>query len=295
MYIPGGHNWNSKKWRQLYIVTPKMILGNRQYPYDSDEIQGAAIKWLRELASVAPGYGPYPEETCLIRNQCTNRFNGDKLIHINIQSNYMYNDVYDNRLAYFAADELDSNYHLNFSGLPVCAHCGEIIELGCVEPCYVCCNECNGNWCCDCCGEWYYDTEPIYVGDARYCPYCYDNELDTCLLCEDKMNDTYYLPIRTNLGKDDPLNAQKYKNFNDRFAIKVCCDCYMSATEGKNLDDYGIMHLDDYKYPYVLLEEMSDWGLNNLPIPFNVLKNLQGFKNAETDAERFEFLEKLVF
>ena len=294
MYVPGGHNWNSKKWRQLYLITPEMILGNRQYPYDSDDIQGAAIKWLRELASVAPGYGPYPEETCLIRNQCTNTFDGDKHIHINIQSNYMYNDVYDNRLAYFAADSITSNYYLNFSGLPVCAHCGDVIELGCVEPCYVCCNECNGNWCCDCCGDWYCDTEPIYINDSRYCPWCYEHELDVCSLCEERTNDTCYLSIRTNLGKNDPVNARKYADFNGKFAIKMCYDCY-SSPEGRNLGEFGIMHRDDYNYPYVLLEEMSDFGLTYLPITSYVEKNLQGFKNAETDAERLEFLQKLIF
>lgn len=94
--------WNSKRWRQLYIVDPLVILGNRQYPYNDDELQGLAIEWIREIMNKVPNYGPYPESACHIVNNKTNIIGGKKSVYFDFNANYMYNDVYDYRLAFVA-------------------------------------------------------------------------------------------------------------------------------------------------------------------------------------------------
>ena len=38
--------WTNKMWRQLLCFTPEILLGNKQYPYSSEELQEEAMNWL---------------------------------------------------------------------------------------------------------------------------------------------------------------------------------------------------------------------------------------------------------
>ena len=130
----GAEEWNNKKWRQLYIIDRTIILGNRQYPYDNLDLQGAAITWLRDIMNSLPGYGPYPNETINLNIQRTNVIK-DKRIKFNFYTNYMYNDVYDYKLAFIADQHLEDGdtYDINFSGPAVCNRCGKELELNEIE------------------------------------------------------------------------------------------------------------------------------------------------------------------
>ena len=94
MWVAGeGYTWNDKKWRQLYVVTPELILGNKQYPYENDELQGMCIDWVRDLMQKTPGYGPYETEAIQLRNNSYNTIK-DLRIQFSLHFSYMYNDIY---------------------------------------------------------------------------------------------------------------------------------------------------------------------------------------------------------
>jgi hypothetical protein len=135
-----------------------------------------------------PGYGPYPEETIQLKNDSWNTVK-DKHIRFNFYCNYMYNDVYDYRLAYVADQKIedDDHYSCNFSGPAVCTGCGDIIELDEVDAHIVQCRACDGHWRCDFCGDWHSSYDECYTVDDDYiaCDWCYHNELSECEVCGD--------------------------------------------------------------------------------------------------------------
>lgn len=271
------YKWNSKRWRQLFIVTPDLILGNKQYPYNNDFLQGAAIQWLKELATTCPGYGPYGEEAINIENHSTNYIDGKKAIYFKINSDYMYNDVYDLRLAYFNPNYKEKEYALNFSGPAICICCGEVIPPGWIDAHKVICSSCSGEFRCYCCGE---DSsgECYTVDGHQYCEYCYENDLIKCDICGDHHLDehirTIYLAV---MDKD-------YKgDFNWRYSVKICQECF----ENKEYESYfGPLlemrkwgHFDEYVFD---VKNLTDDGLFLMELSSRTDKYILAMKEATT-------------
>ena len=177
--------WNNKRWRQLIVITPELILGNKQYPYFNDVVQGTALKWVKELAantdfSDTPymAYGPYEDESVQINNQNTNVI-GNRRVHFNLyMGGYMYNDIYDLRMGFLKRNWDGTDLTIDLSGPAVCTSCGDIIPSNDVESSWTTCRDCNGMWQCARCGDWHYG-EPYYAADTDhcYCEYCYSQEL----------------------------------------------------------------------------------------------------------------------
>lgn len=247
-------SWNGKRWRQLYVVTPEMILGNRQYPYNSDYLQGATIKWLRELMTPVAGYGPYEQETCLIENSKYNHF-GTNRCYIGLSMDYMYNDIYNQRLAYVNMSYFsqEHDYRLNLSGEAVCTGCGDVIGRGEVEASEVNCRHCNGYFYCAHCGEWCGGESYTGLDGRTYCEWCYYNELEQCECCEDRgeMSDLKHVYIQ--LPGDEEFDQWGYY-------IGICHYCFRHKCYEK---EYGpIMEVkDEYgglRYAFNLMNISDD-------------------------------------
>ena len=76
---------------------------------------------------------------------------GTRKIQVNLWFDYMYNDIYDYRLAFISSTFDGSEIRYNLSGPAVCTNCGEVIfKNGCedVEPHWTLCRECCGMWKC---------------------------------------------------------------------------------------------------------------------------------------------------
>ena len=52
----GYNRWNSKMWRELFIVSPKMICGVKGYPYQSPGLVEASLKVIAKLAKENLGW-----------------------------------------------------------------------------------------------------------------------------------------------------------------------------------------------------------------------------------------------
>lgn len=297
MWTPGGE-WNSKRWRQLYIVTKEVILGNRQYPYYSDELQGVAIRWIRDLMTQIPGYGPYPEETIQLKNDSWNTVR-DKKIRFNFYCNYMYNDVYDFRLAYVADQKLidDDYYHCNFSGPAVCTGCGEVIELDEVDASVVQCRACDGHWRCDFCGDWHSSCDECYTVDDEYlaCDWCYHNELRVCEVCGDHHRNDNVAHVY--LQFVDTENEEIRDGFNYNFYVLICEDCLNKPEDYVPLFGqlYDVKDSWGYTRQAFDIRNVTDDGLNAGDLSSRTIEWLKLMQAAKSDEERIDLLEKIVY
>ena len=210
--------WNSKKWRQLFVVHPDLLLGIRQYPYDSDELRGEALKWLRELVIKNCGWS-FPETTSLVSNFQDNHF-GDRTCYINLTMTHMYNDIHNDHLAY-VSDELKGSFSLNLSGNPQCMACGTLNDIS--ECNSLLCPDCGGSeyLYCDECGNHVHSSEAYWVCDTAYCPDCYCEIYTECSCCGESIDrDDILLLTATYKGHPIPT----YVDFD------ICEHCLKAKT-----------------------------------------------------------------
>ena len=186
--INGRFSWNSKKWRELFIVHPDLITGIKGYPYQCTQLESVVIDWLRELAKKnwECEYGEtYEWRNCsTTKAGCTLRF----------ETNQMYSDFgsrngeHTHLLAEGTELWSEATYYFNYSGLSQCMCCGSVDDgfehegslncYGCIRS-YTYCEDCgckirdeddicyvNGiPYCHDCYG--YHYTEDIITGEER--------------------------------------------------------------------------------------------------------------------------------
>lgn len=293
-----GANWSNKRWRQLYIVTREVILGNRQYPYESDEIQGVAIRWLRELMGQVPGYGPYPEETIQLKNGSWNTVH-DKCIYFNFYTGYMYNDVYDYRLAYVADQKIedDAHYSCCFSGPAVCTCCGDIIELDTVDANTVQCRTCDGHWRCDFCGDWHSSYDECYTVDDEYiaCDWCYHNELSECGICgEHHRNDCV---AHIYLQFVDTENEEIRDGFNYNFYVSICENCLNNPEEYEPLFGklYDVKDSWGNAQQAFDIRNVTEDGFDVSNLGQRTIRWLKQMQATKSDEERINLIEKIVY
>ena len=298
MDIWGVGEWNNKRWRQLYIVDENVILGNRQYPYSDDELQGSSIKWIRELMSRVAGYGPYPEETCLIRNHKMNTIGGEKQVHFAFDTCYMYNDVYDSRLAYVADQNFESGdyYEVNFSGPAICSNCGCEIEYETVDPSNVCCLSCRGGWQCDSCGDWHNDYDDYYwLDDYKVCRYCYEDHGEQCECCNEYHydNNMTYIYIQLVGHKENSM----IDSFNYMYYVPLCeyCLSHPEAYEPLYGPMYDVVNCWGMRKKAFDIRNITDEGLSKGNLPLDIINMIEEMRESNSDEDCVRLVEKHIF
>ena len=224
MYSVGEHRWNSKKWRQLFIVTPELITGIRQYPYPSDELNGITLQWLRELAEKNGVWGPYEDTAVEVRNNATVPIASlNKSVYFDIHTNFMYNDFYASHLSY-VSESIPEHYDLCFSGEAECMKCGDDCSGyggGDMETCALCCPDCEDIFYCSECGERVSGDDLISIDGNRVCHYCYENYYQTCVLCDETHHENYSQQVYL---REEPHHDSN----NVCYSMRICEDCLNS-------------------------------------------------------------------
>jgi hypothetical protein len=228
----GDGNWNSKKWRQLFVVDHNVIAGVKDYPYHNEELGLEVVKWLKELAAQNLGWKyediiPY-------------HF-GDEKIHLDYLPDDVNNFVPDfmSRIMYSdfgcldahwmcfssdidpdeisAKDEWRSAYlPIPYSGNSQCMICGEINPPFEDESCLAC-EDCQERQHCDCCGETV--SETWEVDGMHLCEYCWENRVHECANCgnehyDDDMTAIHVIPrINEELRKELCENWLSYNRY----------------------------------------------------------------------------------
>lgn len=186
------YKWNSKKWRKMFIVDPKIILGVKDYPFIHEELSSYCLSWLRELVMASGIYGEYEPTMSKIRTGYDCNTVGEKTkIGFTFYHNFMYNDIYDIHDSYVNVSvESNHHYEIDYSGISECMICGDDISnqkcnlptdsLNCIN-CgdYIKCCRCNTSM------DKSYD-DYHYVDGDYYCCDCADDYIGQCRGCYDR-------------------------------------------------------------------------------------------------------------
>lgn len=230
-----NHKWNSKKWREFFIVDENVLCGIKGYPYWNRTIEEFCLSWLRDLFN--PFYN-YEEEMCLFNGEIRRE---NKKININFNCGpAMYNDFCHGDYRMFLSknfishlDVDDENYgyfELNYSGVSECVICGDPFgEFE--ETCDLCCLDCVEKIRCTCCNEIIYGD--VYeVNGEYYCGDCF-YDLPTCNCCGSRTNsqstlyfvsDEFFETFKDENEISGDSADHEIITENNRFSI--CNDCF---------------------------------------------------------------------
>lgn len=264
MAIGKGYEWNNKKWRQLFIVTPEIITGIRQYPYHSNELQRATLDWLRELVEKSGVWGTYDDTPVEVKNGANNaRANGEEF-YLNFYTRLMYNDFYSSHLSYISS-RMPENFEYCFSGNSECVICGEDLSgyyEGDLDPAALTCESCECRRRCYECGD-YIDAEEGYEIDGHYyCYNCYENCFNTCSCCGEMVHNNDLEPIYLRVNPNDAVSDLQY-------CIMVCYNCTNSVYFKENFGEISEVTHPRYCWQtrqVVDLKNLTEEGLNAFDI-----------------------------
>ena len=171
--------WNSKTWRNLFIVDRNLITGIKGYPFQQEYLDKYVGNWLRELAEKAHVNYYCATPQCYCRNLEDSFFRKNK-INLYFYTNAMYNDT--GRVAQWvylnAEAEKGKRYEISYSGVRICMCCGEpenVTHFNGEDK--LVCSECANEFFAVCanCGERLDEDEAYHVGDDYYCWSCWDD------------------------------------------------------------------------------------------------------------------------
>lgn len=193
LHMPGGYEWNSKKWRELIVVNADVITHILGYPYRNEYLSRAAIDMVKELAEKNCGWPYINENPITFENDRPFMYEGEKH-EIIFHTNNMYNDFNNrsyNHQAYLG-HWVENNYDLRhtYSGDSECMACGELNPGFDGEGCLAgeCCWQEDNSEYCDYCEESYHG-DSHYVDGMYLCDDCYDEHVIRTVDGEDHLED----------------------------------------------------------------------------------------------------------
>ena len=271
-----GEEWNSKKWRSLFIVDKDFIINVRSYPYDNNNLVKEVIKEIARLSGwgeVEPKKYDYLENYEEHRSKQIPVVIDGREVAIDFRTQAMYNDFGCNHFIALNPNETKSiiNYDYNYSGYSMCVWCGGTqseVSIGSYEgEGYLTCAECTDNFECSWCGE-RTSTEDVYTtaDGNRICSYCWEKNTDKDIISEeiymaDNMHEIYLARTNNNDEVDkDHLNDCEMKNF---YMANVGTDdwykiCKIDKPRHKIV--YSSEYYDDERY-YVLPCDLTEEGM----------------------------------
>ena len=277
LFDDGTTEWNNKRWRQLFMVSDKMMFGIKGYPYNDDILTDTVLNYLLELFNKNKPDCSFFSDKFIIKNKKDNTF-FDKKIHLSFGFNVMYNDIYGKHLCYITKEFYDNNkdgslFRMNLSGQTECIICGEdwTEYYNQLDPVALCCPNCSGVMRCPECGD--------------FVSYDEMHELDNGSLICDACFEYYYGGYCSGCGSSfrnsDLIDIDAYGYENDsRYigTISYCCNC---MRENSYQDDIGPIELDD-RYGYrVKASNFTEDGFALFGI-FNIDK-IKEIQSGKTD------------
>lgn len=185
--------WNSKQWRELFIVQEEVINEVKGYCFQDENLTNTVLMWLKELAEKNLGWTYRNEEVNVSENVNTE----EKPVYLLYTTGtFMYNDIgtlplhrgrvnIDKIFNHPKLQEVKKDkdkdiwsYFLDVSygGEASCMCCGSLIDENNSSEDSVFCNDCDNVPRCACCGE-PLRQESYWVEeyDTQICEYCWEN------------------------------------------------------------------------------------------------------------------------
>lgn len=185
-----GYEWNSKRWRQLFVVAPEVIAGIKAYPYYHEELSKfAAVELAKILNEAGANYdiaslGMYTMDEDH-RDELIPCNNDDSYKPISFYTDVMYNDF---GLTHAHACVFNEDYNLNptwkdynYSGETQCVWCGKFVDHTMrddegelyVPGGVLCCDDCGApTILCSDCGHSIRRDQVIEIDGEVVCEYC---------------------------------------------------------------------------------------------------------------------------
>ena len=277
-----GDEWNSKKWREFFIVHPDCISGIKGYPYWNRELEDVTLNWLKELFDTESNYSEkiitWETGTCAI----------DVSVHSNVKFDFkcgpsMYNDFYNpNEYHMILARDVDSDYtEIFYSGADECVYCGRLNGYYDNES-DIYCNSCIEHYSCCSCGEPITDRHDLVEFNGRYYCYCCYENLPSCSCCQSiidtSFNEDYYEFVigpkqeilneisGENIDADDHEEAFIMDEYENNFCW--CSDClneFLVKGEREVIERHKYLKYGWYRtVPIVPIDRVNEQGLKRL-------------------------------
>ena len=215
--------WNSKKWRCLFIVDKDFIINIKGYPYENSNLVKASIIELAKLAGwgeIEPLKYEYYEKYTEYRHKKMPCSIGGRAVAIDFCTQAMYNDFGNGH--YIALNPHETKdiieFHYNYSGMSECVWCGNTDEdqIGMnYNTGALCCSNCDETYHCDCCDDVLHGSDSYYTTEegCRICEYCWEECTE-----RDITNDSYYLRGNMDTIRLNNTNG-KYEGYTYDFYI----------------------------------------------------------------------------
>lgn len=210
--------WNSKLWRTLVVVTPKVITTVKGYPYQHEILAKETVTWLKELAESNLAWNfPYP---CQEIFHSRKTYIGEKPYCFDFSTNRMYNDFGTVAHYGYISSVAEQAEHICYSGDSQCVVCGDITTDfydGNFVVCNTCCDMSGGHYInCEECGDSIYEEDVYWVEDTPLCGYCFNEYAAECALSgeyyfRDNLNTVYLSRVDDCPSKED--NSMMISNF----------------------------------------------------------------------------------
>ena len=174
--------WNSKKWRELFIVNPELIMNIKSYPYENDELTLGCLNWIKELVEKNVGWTNFKKKYGKWDPDDGWNFGGYESVQFD--TGFMYNDIEEAYTRHFyyitEGDHSEDRLYCGYSGDFICMACGEYGQPdddGEGSSSSLVCEDCAPErYYCERCGRWEYDLEDMhYINGYYYCDSCYED------------------------------------------------------------------------------------------------------------------------
>lgn len=189
-------SWNSKRWRELFIVQDGIINEIKGYPYQDENLTNTCLMWIKELAHKNLNWD-YEDYEVNVTGEIKQKENDTPTLLFYKTDNIMYNDMgtlekhrgrinfqnllneekYDIRDQYKEDKIWTTFINIPYGGQVTCMCCGDPLpDTGATNT--VLCEWCDNLPRCACCGSPIYNNENYWVEeyDSPICVDCWENE-----------------------------------------------------------------------------------------------------------------------
>lgn len=271
--------WNSKKWRELFIVNNNIICEVKSYPYRNKYITGEVLNWLKELDNKTRSnywanqmirelkgteYKDYWSEKYhafdTYDEPTSSEYVAEHQITVKPSTTLMYNDFCSGHLGYFpryVEDRPETEIQFCYSGKSECMICGAVGEKFFWDSeGDTICLDCSGYTRCDVCDDKIYDENFYKVDGQILCGSCYEYGTD-----EDILHGNLHL--NSNLTRIFVKVPETKDKFYKR-PLLIYNEDYNDLCEGKCDFFNGKIKNQDYKaffwteLDYITMDQLTD-------------------------------------
>lgn len=271
--------WNSKKWRELFIVNNDIICEVKSYPYRNKYITGEVLNWLKELDNKVRSenlvnqmirevedteYEDYWSEKYhafdTYNSPAGSEYVIEHQITVSPTTTLMYNDFSTGHLGYFpryVEERSETKIEFCYSGNSECMICGTAGEKFTWDSeGDTICLDCSGYTRCDICDDSIYDGDFYRVDGNILCESCYEYGTDEDILYGD-------LHLNSNLTKvfvkvpetEDKFYKRPLLIYNDDY--EDLCDGKCSFFNGKiKYQSYETFFWNELNY--ITMDQLTD-------------------------------------